>query len=72
MVSSPSNAVPRRGDATSAVVATSSGTQGAALDEVSTKTKRSSEAWTIPFHVIMWTTFTVGFIMTLVVLMMRK
>jgi hypothetical protein len=48
------------------------GTHGAALDEMSTKTKRPSEAWTIPFHVIMWTTFTVGFIMALVVLLMRR
>jgi len=39
---------------------------------MSTKAKRSSEGWTIPFHVIMWTTLTVGFIMTLVVLLMRK
>jgi hypothetical protein len=39
---------------------------------MSTKSKRSSEAWTIPLHVIMWATITVGFIMTLVVLMMRR
>jgi hypothetical protein len=49
----------------------SDGTPGAALDEMATKTKRPSEAWTIPFHVIMWATFTVGFIMTIVVLLMR-
>jgi hypothetical protein len=48
------------------------GTRGAVPDEMSTKAKRSSEDWTIPFHVIMWTTLTVGFIMTLVVLLMRK
>jgi hypothetical protein len=48
------------------------GTRGAALDEMSTKTKRPSEAWTIPLHVIMWTTLTVGFIMTFVVLLMRR
>jgi hypothetical protein len=39
---------------------------------MATKTKRHSEAWTIPLHVIMWTTLTVGFIMVLVVLMMRR
>jgi hypothetical protein len=30
-----------------------------------------SEAWTVPLHVIMWTTITVGLIMSLVVLMMH-
>jgi hypothetical protein len=35
------------------------------------KTSRPSEAWTVPLHVVMWTTMTVGFIMVLVVLMMR-
>jgi hypothetical protein len=39
---------------------------------MATKTKRTSEAWTVPLHVIMWTTMTVGFIMTLVVLLMRR
>jgi hypothetical protein len=39
---------------------------------MSTKSKRASEAWTIPLHVIMWATITIGFIMTLVVLMMRR
>jgi len=39
---------------------------------MATKTKRPSEAWTVPLHVIMWTTITVGFIMGLVVLLMRK
>jgi hypothetical protein len=29
------------------------------------------EPWTIPLHVVMYTTFLVGFIMTLVVLFMR-
>lgn len=29
------------------------------------------EAWTIPFHIIMWTVLTVGFIMVLVVLLMN-
>ena len=48
------------------------GTHNAALDEMATKSKRPSEAWTIPLHVIMWTTLTVGFIMTLVVLFLRK
>jgi hypothetical protein len=37
-----------------------------------TKTNRPSEAWTVPLHVIVWTTMTVGFIMTLVVLLMRR
>jgi hypothetical protein len=35
------------------------------------RTKRPSEAWTIPLHVVMWTAMTVGFIMTLVVLMLH-
>lgn len=29
------------------------------------------EAWTIPLHVVMWTTLLCGFIMVLVVLMMH-
>jgi hypothetical protein len=32
---------------------------------------KPSEAWTIPFHVIIWTTMTVGLIMVMVVVMMR-
>jgi hypothetical protein len=36
-----------------------------------TKTNRPSEAWTIPLHVVMWTTMTVGFIMVLVVLLLH-
>jgi len=48
------------------------GTAGAVRDGMATKTKRPSEAWTVPLHVIMWTTMTVGFIMTLVVLLMRR
>jgi hypothetical protein len=48
------------------------GTRGAEPDEMLAKSKRTSEAWTVPLHVIMWTTMTVGFIMTLVVLLMRK
>jgi hypothetical protein len=48
------------------------GTRGAQPPGMATKTKRSSEAWTVPLHVIMWTTMTVGFIMTLVVLLMRR
>ena len=48
------------------------GTRGAAADEMAIKTKRPSEAWTIPLHVIMWTTLTVGFIMTFVVLLMHR
>jgi len=38
---------------------------------MATKTKRPSEAWTVPLHVIMWTTMMVGLIMTFVVLLMR-
>jgi hypothetical protein len=34
-------------------------------------TKPSSEAWTVPLHVIMWTTITVGFMMVCVVVLMR-
>jgi hypothetical protein len=48
------------------------GTPGAARDRMASKTKRPSEAWTVPFHVLMWTTITVGFIMTFVVLLMRR
>jgi len=48
------------------------GTVGALSDAMPTKTKRPSEAWTIPLHVIMWTTLTVGFIMTFVVLLMHR
>lgn len=43
----------------------------AEADGMSTRTKRPSEAWTIPLHVILWTAITVGFILTLVVLMMH-
>jgi len=32
---------------------------------------RPTESWTIPLHIIMWTTLTVGFIMVLVVVMMH-
>lgn len=38
---------------------------------MATHVKRPSEGWTVPLHVLMWTTITVGFIMSLVVLMMR-
>lgn len=38
---------------------------------MATHVKRPSEGWTVPLHVIMWTTITVGFIMSLVVLMMH-
>jgi hypothetical protein len=34
-------------------------------------TKRPSEAWTVPLHVLVWTAITVGFIMALVVLMLH-
>ena len=43
----------------------------AAAPEMATKTSRPSEAWTVPLHVLMWTVMTVGFIMTLVVLMLH-
>jgi hypothetical protein len=32
---------------------------------------RPEETWTIPLHIIMWTTMTVGFIMAMVVVMMH-
>jgi hypothetical protein len=32
---------------------------------------QTGDSWTIPFHVIMWTTISVGFIMMLVVFMMH-
>jgi hypothetical protein len=38
---------------------------------MATHVKRPSEGWTVPLHVIMWTAITVGFIMSLVVLMMH-
>jgi hypothetical protein len=38
---------------------------------MTSQTNRPSEAWTIPLHVIMWTTITVGFVMALVVLMLH-
>jgi len=38
---------------------------------MATKTNRPSEAWTVPLHVVMWTTLTVGFIMVFVVLLMH-
>jgi len=50
----------------------SNGMRGDAPDPMAARSKRPSEAWTIPLHVIMWTAITVGFIMTLVVLVMRK
>ena len=38
---------------------------------MATSTKRPSEAWTVPLHIVMWTTISVGFIMMLVVFMMH-
>lgn len=38
---------------------------------MATHVKRPSEGWTIPLHILMWTAITVGFIMSLVVLMMH-
>jgi hypothetical protein len=77
MFRGPSNRVPRpRADRTADRAAVAKrrhrdGTPGAEAREMATRTKRPSEAWTIPLHVIMWTVMTVGFIMALVVLMMR-
>jgi hypothetical protein len=48
------------------------GTRGAVAPGMPIKTQRPSEAWTIPLHVIVWTAITVGFIMTFVVLLMRR
>lgn len=33
--------------------------------------QRTSEAWTIPFHVVMWTALSAGFVMMLVVILMH-
>jgi hypothetical protein len=33
--------------------------------------KQDLEPWTIPFHVVIWTTLVAGLVMTMVVLMMR-
>lgn len=44
---------------------------GAGFPGMATRTKRPSEAWTIPLHVVVWTAIVVGFIMAIVVLMMR-
>jgi hypothetical protein len=44
-----------------------SGTRGARSVRMASRL----EPWTIPFHVIMWITFTVGLIMTIVVVLMR-
>jgi hypothetical protein len=38
---------------------------------MATHTKRPSEAWTVPLHVVVWTAITVGFIMAIVVLMLH-
>jgi len=38
---------------------------------MATHTKHPSEAWTVPLHIVMWTTLTVGFIMVLVVFMLH-
>jgi hypothetical protein len=47
------------------------GTSAAELSDMTNPSKRPSEAWTAPLHVIMWTTMMVGFIMVMVVMMMR-
>jgi hypothetical protein len=49
----------------------SDGTRAAGAGRMTTNTKRPSEAWTVPLHVVMWTVLTVGFIMTMVVLLMH-
>jgi len=38
---------------------------------MATRPNHPSEAWTVPLHIVMWTTITVGFIMVLVVLMLH-
>lgn len=38
---------------------------------MATHTNHPSEAWTVPLHIVMWTTITVGFIMVLVVFMLH-
>lgn len=38
---------------------------------MATKSDRPSEAWTVPLHVVMWTTMMVGFIMVFVVFLMH-
>ena len=43
----------------------------AGFPAMATHVKRPSEGWTVPLHVIVWTAITVGFIMSLVVLMMH-
>jgi hypothetical protein len=45
----------------------------AMLDHSAMTTPRASsnDSWTIPFHVIMWTTITVGLIMAMAVLLMK-
>ena len=47
------------------------GTSAAGFPAMATHVKRPSEGWTVPLHVIVWTAITVGFIMSLVVLMMH-
>lgn len=42
-----------------------------AATRVPSATKKPSEAWTVPLHVIMWTTMMIGLIMVFVVVMMR-
>ena len=33
--------------------------------------KRPSEAWTVPLHIVVWSAISIGFIMMLVVFMMH-
>lgn len=42
-----------------------------AVAGMATKTDRPSEGWTVPLHVVMWTTLMVGFIMVFVVFLMH-
>jgi hypothetical protein len=47
---------------------TGAGTRNAPGHDVSNKI----EAWTIPFHIIMWTTLLCGLIMVMVVIMLHR
>lgn len=51
--------------------AASRGTPPAAPSGMATKTKPHSEAWTVPLHIVVWTTMIVGLIMVFVVLLMH-
>lgn len=38
---------------------------------MATRTKRPSEAWTVPLHIVVWAAILIGFIMAAVVLLMH-